>query len=288
MLLPLARYRRDMDGLVVWQRDAVVHEAGETETPIMVRSVRKSILSLLIGRAQARGEIDLRATLAELGIDDINPLTAQEKSATVEDLLMSRSGIAHVAASETEQHRRTRPVRGALRPGEAFWYNNWDFNALGTIYERATGKSVFSGFVDLAESLGLADVTERCDLLKREPVSVHPSYRVAVSARDLAVVGRLVLQEGVWEGMELVPPAWIRRSTSPLTPVADHGMGYGYMWWCGKGLGQDFVVAVGGGNFLAVVPGLELVVAQTQREATPGWAAGRANLARAITAALKD
>ena len=270
-----------VDGLVVRRDGATQHEEGDPARPVLIRSVRKSILSLLFGIEVERGAVRLADTLGELGINDREPLSETELSATVEDLLMSRSGITHLAAAETEAMKATRPARDAHGPGERFWYNNWDFNALGTIYERVSGRTVFEGFRDeLAGPLGLKDVTSDADRTWREDVSVHAAYHLAVSARDLAAVGDLVLADGAG----LVSPDWIARSTSPLTPVADYGLGYGYLWWVGDLNGHHCVLALGGGSFLAIVPSLRLSVAHTQCDRTPGWwlTGGRSVLQEAI------
>ena len=62
------------------------------------------------------------------------------------DLLQSRSGIYHPAAYETVKMKKKRPERGSHKPGEIFWYNNWDFNALCTIFEQQTRTKVFVEF----------------------------------------------------------------------------------------------------------------------------------------------
>ena len=113
---------------------------GDVATKSNLHSIRKSLLSALIGIAVDERKIDLGATMESLGIDDNEPgLTPTEKTATVGDLLKARSGIYHAALYETPGMARRRPARGSHAPGTFWHYNNWDFNALGTIYERATG-----------------------------------------------------------------------------------------------------------------------------------------------------
>src|SRR5271168_1732258 len=117
--------------------------------------MRKSIMSALFGQAYDRGQIDLDATLGQLGIDDTPSLTDNEKSATINDLLAARSGVYLPTEGGDGLGR---PARGS-HPLGAFWcYNNWDFNVLGNIYERITGRSVFVAFDhDLARPLGMID-----------------------------------------------------------------------------------------------------------------------------------
>jgi CubicO group peptidase (beta-lactamase class C family) len=121
--------------VVVIHDGKLVASWGDPRRKVNVASVRKSFLSALYGIAVSEGSIDLSSSLADLKIDDNAPaLTSVEKTATVRDLITSRSGIYHPAAYETREIKRKRPERGSHAPGSFWFYNNWDFNALGTIY----------------------------------------------------------------------------------------------------------------------------------------------------------
>jgi CubicO group peptidase (beta-lactamase class C family) len=80
---------------IVLVRDGqVLFEWGDVSRNYMCRSIRKPIMSALYGIHVEHGEIDLDATIGELGIDDIPPkLTLDEKRATVRHLLQSNSGV---------------------------------------------------------------------------------------------------------------------------------------------------------------------------------------------------
>jgi CubicO group peptidase (beta-lactamase class C family) len=133
--------------VVIVHRGAVIAEWGDTSARTPLASVRKSLLSALIGKAVDRGEIKLSQTIGALGIDDNEPsLTAEEKTATVGDLLKSRSGIYHAALYETAAMAAQRPRRSSHKPGSFWYYNYWDFNALGAIYEHAVRSSIFDAF----------------------------------------------------------------------------------------------------------------------------------------------
>lgn len=121
----------------------IIVEVGDVSRPIDVHSMRKSILSALVGLAHDRGEIDLDTTLCELDIDDTPTLSDEERSATITDLLTARSGV-HLPVAD--RGTLGRPPRGSHPPGTFWCYNNWDFNVLGYIYERITGRSVFVAF----------------------------------------------------------------------------------------------------------------------------------------------
>ena len=107
------------DTVLVVHRGAIVHTYGDVTKPRELYSVRKSVLSMLIGMHLDR--MDLDTSLASLGIDDKQPLTDAEKTATLRQLLQSRSGVYHPAAYEMASAAANRPARGSHAPG-SFWY----------------------------------------------------------------------------------------------------------------------------------------------------------------------
>ena len=81
----------------------VVKSLGELDEPLRVHSVRKALLSAIVGQHVGKepGQINLDSTLAELNINDNpNPLTSQQQQAKVLHLIKSISGINHAAAAE--------------------------------------------------------------------------------------------------------------------------------------------------------------------------------------------
>jgi CubicO group peptidase (beta-lactamase class C family) len=208
---------------------------GDVTQPVRVASIRKSVLSALYGIAVAEGRVDLEKTLRELDVDDKPPaLTDAEKKATIRDLLMSRSGVYHEGAAEPEAQKQKRPARGSHPHGTYWYYNNWDFNALGTIYRQLTGEDIFAAVeTRLARPVGMQDFSARREKYKLGPASVHPAYHMHFTARDLARFGWLYLNKGRWGDRQVVPAAWVAESTQPHSSGDTH-MGYGYMWWASK------------------------------------------------------
>ena len=92
--------RAGSSAVMIVQGGRVVAEWGDSAHKSPIASVRKSLMSALYGIAIGEGTIRLDATLAELGIDDKQPLTAEEKLATVADLLTTRSGVYHPVDSQ--------------------------------------------------------------------------------------------------------------------------------------------------------------------------------------------
>jgi CubicO group peptidase (beta-lactamase class C family) len=249
----------------------VVAEWGDSAKRTELASVRKSLLNALIGIAVSDHLIDLDSTLGELGIDDNPPvLTEVEKGATVRQLLQSRSGVYHQTLYETPGMAKTKPPRYSHAPGTFWYYNNWDFNVLGTIYERATGTGIFDAFNSkIAKPIGMQDYRPQDGEYFRGDASIHPAYPIRMSARDLARFALLYLRKGNWAGRQIVPEAWVRESTQPYSK-SPYGQGYGYLWWIGFAddsiapavtLPEGSFLAEGaGGQYALIAPALDLVV----------------------------
>jgi|SRR5216683_3930976 CubicO group peptidase (beta-lactamase class C family) len=253
--------------IMVVQDDVVVASWGDIRRKVNVRSVRKSLLSALFGIAVDNGQISLANTLAELNIDDIEPaLTPAEKQATVGQLLMARSGVYHAAAYETPEMKLARPARESHGSGTLWYYNNWDFNALGTIYSKAVGEDIFKSFDRLiARPIGMEDFSAQDGSYVREASSSHPAYVFSMSSRDLARFGVLFLNQGRWNGSQVIPSRWVTESTTSYSETDRRGRGYGYLWWvlAGEPWGAGAFMASGnGGQLVVVVPTKRLVVVE--------------------------
>jgi CubicO group peptidase (beta-lactamase class C family) len=240
---------------------------GDVETKYPSHSIRKALLNSLYGIYVVRGDIDLDMTLEELGIDDIPPvLSKEENQAKVFDLLRSRSGVYHPAAAEAQVMIDSRPERGSHPPGSFFYYNNWDFNALGTIFEQQTGKGIFEAFYEeVAQPLGMKDYCVKDGMYHYEKEkSLHPAYPFLMTAHDMALYGLLYMNNGAWNGRQIVPEAWIAESTRSHSIIdPDTGFSYGYLWYVlpeELGLGRIFLHTGAGIHLLGVFPDLKVVV----------------------------
>lgn len=244
-----------IDAFVALRGEKALIQHGEVATPMNLASVRKSVLSLLFGVASDRGLIDIDETLAELGIDESGtPLTKTEKQATIEHLLQARSGIYLQSGAETVEIKEGRPGRGQYTPGEHYFYNNWDFNVLGAVFEKETGLSIGEALeVWLATPLGMQDFSKKHVFYdKQGSDSDFRTYRIHMSARDLARLGVLVAQDGVWDGKQVISKEWIEKSVKPYSETNNYFYdGFGYSWWLNSKL--DVVAADGwGGQFMLV------------------------------------
>ncbi|CAE6877435.1 hypothetical protein R69608_01531 [Paraburkholderia nemoris] len=247
--------------LVIVHRGRMLDSLGDIARKLQVNSVRKSLLSALIGIAVAEKKIDPDASLASLNIDDTPPgLTDAEKEATVRQLLQARSGVYHPALYETVGEKRLRPARGSHPPGTFWYYNNWDFNVLGAIYERAVGASIFESFRQrIASPIGMQDYRPQGGRYVRGPESMYPAYLFHLSARDLARFGLLYLRSGQWNNEAIVPASWVSESTRAWSENHLHS-GYGYLWWTGLADRRTAVMDLPPGGFWADGHGGQFVV----------------------------
>src|SRR5215510_1245310 len=223
----------------------VIFDYGDLTRVSKVASVRKSVLSMLYGKYVMDGTIDLNKTVKQLGLDDVQKFLRNEERATLEHLLTARSGIYHPSGNQDLDAQA--PSRGSQYPGVYFLYNNWDFNAAGTAFEKLTKKDIYDALEsDLARPIQMQDFDRaRQKKIPVTPTSVHPEYAMYLSTRDMARLGLLMLREGKWKDKRLMPRSWASYLTALYTPAAQVGpkwlrskvgsgpmrWGYGALWW---------------------------------------------------------
>lgn len=261
-------------GLIVIVDSKILFEFGNIKELSYIASCRKSILSLMYGKYVTNGVIDLGTTLEELGFDDIEGLLPVEKKATIRDLLTARSGIYHLASNEGSENKNG-PARGSIKPGTYFLYNNWDFNAAGAIFEELTNQNIYDAFQkDIAIPIKMQDYyrdkQEKSGDLNK---SRYLAYHFWFSTRDMARIGLLMLNNGNWNGEQLIPEDWIRTITSVVTPINEMNpswyrrgnYAYGYMWWIWKkykdpNLEGSYLATGAYGQYLVIIPKLNMVI----------------------------
>ncbi len=256
-----------LQSIIVQQDGEIVFKYGDTKLPSgNIASCRKSIMAILYGMYP----INLDKTLEELDINDKQPLSREERSATIRHLLMSSSGVYHPASNGGDD--RNKPPRFSKRPGECFIYNNWDFNALETIFEQETGVPVYQAVDNLGKQIGFKDFDLKGQLegfaaassrKDAQSASIHQPHHMNLSARDMLRIGQLMLDGGKCGKKQVVPKKWIKLITSLHIRKKDQksikdGDGYGYMWWvCDEEKKHPLhgaFAAIGGGTSITVAP----------------------------------
>jgi len=203
----------------------------------------------------------------------------RELDATIDHLLTARSGVYHQPANAGDA-TASAPPRGSQRAGTYFLYDNWDFNAAGTVFEKLTGRDLYDALEsDLAKPIGMQDFVRDRQKKGGDPTrSQHLAYHMWLSTRDMARIGLLMLRDGDWAGRQVVSQGWTRRIRSVVTPFHElnppqwralgtgNRWAYGYLWWVwdAPNSAGSFVgayAAMGfGGQFITVLPELDLVI----------------------------
>ena len=240
-----------------------------------VRSISKSVVGLLYGAALAEG----RVAAVEVPVVDAFPEHVDlakdpaRRAITVGHALSMTMGTewseelpySDPRNSEREMYSAPDSLRYALdRPlvakaGERWTYNGGATALLGGMIARGTGQrlDVYARDAPFAP-LGIADFEWVTDYY-RVP---YAAAGLRLRPRDMAKLGQLVLQEGRWNGAQVVPAEWIAASTTPRAE-AEEGCSYGYQWWlCETASGVKVIEGAGyGGQELLIVRDLDLVFA---------------------------
>ncbi|MCL4849818.1 MAG: serine hydrolase [Bryobacteraceae bacterium] len=275
----------DTTGMMVVVGGRVLFEYGNVVETSKVASVRKSVLGMLFGKYIAKDPRMLHATVEDLRLEDLESFEQIEKRATLQDLLMARSGIYWRTAD------RDSPRKGSIAPGTQFVYNNWDFNAAGTAFEKIAGKGIYEALeADLARPIGMQDYDtakqKKIQVMPQKKLSVHPEYAMYLSTRDMARLGLLMARQGQWNGKNVLPKNWVEYLTTLYTPASEvwprpvqremggtvSRWGYGAMWWVWDApigtTSANWTPFTGSysafgtdGQYITVIPSFDLVVA---------------------------
>jgi CubicO group peptidase (beta-lactamase class C family) len=239
-----------------------------------VRSVTKSFLSALTGIAIHKGY--LTGTAQTLGDfrEALGLLDTNQTGITIEHLLTMTAGHHWREIGESSEFSRwvsasnqvfyilDKPIENT--PGTVFNYSDGAAHLLSVILTTATGMNTSQ----LADSFLLKPL----EIEPRPWLDDKQGYNfggvgLQVTPADMAKLGLLYLAGGKYEGCQIVPEEWVRRSTKGqittgnLIPFSSK---YGYYWWIGREHGRDLYFANGyGGQFIVVVPDLELVMVAT-------------------------
>ena len=253
---------RDVTALVVLKDGQIVYEnyfKGTQPDDLRISwSVAKSYLSALVGILLDEGAI--------ASLDD--PVTTYAPKlkgtaydgATLRNVLNMASGVTFDEDyldpdSDINKMGRALALGGELddftaslkdtftTPGSQWQYVSIDTHVIGMVVRGATGRSV----TDLLSEKVITPMG-----LEHAPYYVTDGAGVAfvlgglnLTTRDYARMGQMFLQNGRYNGQQIVPADWVAASTAPSAPTAEGQIGYGYQWWIPQGATEGEFMARG-------------------------------------------
>ena len=254
---------------------------GGIDTPTLIQSAAKSIFSALIGLAHREGCLpDLDAGIVDFLPEIAGQISDPRKSGiTIRHLLQMRSGLPW---EETDpqlwellmQGDHLAPLRDfplVADPGAQFNYSNFSTDLLGVVIAKACD-------IDLEEFASahfLRPLDARFGKWERGKDYHYPL--IHLTPRTAARIAQLYLDDGVYDGKQVIPQDWVSASLANYSDDAwvtverlDHAgrylrdLGYGYQWWQASAGDHRVSFAWGhGGQFYGLVPDRNLVIVIT-------------------------
>jgi CubicO group peptidase (beta-lactamase class C family) len=237
--------------------------------PANVKSVSKSILSAAVGIAVAEGKLSVDQPIAPFFSEHLGADADPRKRAiTVGNLLSMQSGLERtsggnygrwVGSANWVRYAITRPM--AAEPGGPMLYSTGNSHLLSAILTEATGISTYA----YARDRLFAPLGVRLAPWPTDPQGIYfGGNEMRVTPRAMVRFGEMYRNGGRHEGRQVVPEAWVRASLEARTRSPWSGESYGYGWFVSQAGGHPMFYAWGyGGQFIFVVPDLELTVVTT-------------------------
>jgi CubicO group peptidase (beta-lactamase class C family) len=283
----------DTTGLLILHDDRLVFEqywrGNDAQTPWLAWSVSKSFTSALLGIALNAGlihsiEDPVTQYLPELTgsaydhvrIKDVLQMSSgaswnEDYSDRQSDV--NRFGRAFALGASLDAFAGT--LKRQFAPGTFNRYNSMDAQVLGMLLRRVTGQTQTAYLqAKLWDPLGMESdgywITD-------DQGAEIATAGLNATLRDLAKLGRLYLNDGNWNGTQIIPTSWVHASVTPdaahLMPgkraSADSAWGYGFQWWVPDNSGAYSAVGIYN-QFVYVNPALHLVIAKTSANHTYG------------------
>jgi len=275
----------DVFSLLVVKNGYLVFEKyyswGSPDKYAVVHSVTKSVTSALIGIALDKGYLNsvdqkLIEFFPEYITDNLDP---RKKEISLKQLLTMSSGFRWndrgsemrnwYISSNWAKFTIQLPLENS--PGDVFNYNSSTSHLLSIILS----KSIKTSTLDFAKQNLFEPLGIQSAYWHQDPQGYYiGGFGLGLSARDLAKIGFLYLNNGYWNGQSIVSEYWVKASTDQQIQAFSHPIygrfGYGYQWWVKKVDDCSSFRAWGRrGQFIVVVPELDLVIAVTSETAQP-------------------
>lgn len=273
-----AQHIQNLTSLVVFHKDAIIKESffgtGGANVRQNVRSVTKSVISILIGIAIDKGFLtSVEQTLGEFIDPNVYSITPEKSAIKIRDLLTMSSGFEWneltasgynewVLSDNQVQYVLNKPL--VAQPGQIFTYNSAGTHLLSYIITKATGISTYEFSLQyLFNPIGVEEVDWYID----KQGYCNGGAGLIFTPHDMVKIGQLILNQGIYKGETIISADYVNNSVLSKISTGNtmnFATSYSYCWWLGQKDDIDYIFANGyGGQFIVIVPSLELIVVAT-------------------------
>ena len=273
-----------LDAILVAQNGKLVLEEyfhlGRRDRVHSIQSATKSVTSLLVGIAYDNGFIsNLDQPLQDFFPKYRDSFSQKPWPVSLKHALMMSGGVdwqekipytdprndAVVMNNSADMYNYvlSRDIRQGEKTGEKFEYNSGLSVLLGGVVLCATGVPID----EYAEQTLFSKLGMKHYIWSSSNGQVHTGGGLYMQPRDILKIGQLVLNNGQWNGQQVVSQSWVKESTALHLPInsSKNLVGYGYQWWRGifevNQTKYNTIYAEGYGiQYLWIIPKLDLVV----------------------------
>jgi CubicO group peptidase (beta-lactamase class C family) len=262
------------------------------DRPVNVKSVSKTVIAALVGRAIGSGVLAGVGQPIAAVLGDLVPAGADPRigAITLDHLLTMRAGLERtsgrnygrwVQSPDWVRHVLSRPF--VAEPGGRMLYSTGSYHLLSVALTRASGRSTLA----LARDWLGQPMEIEIPPWTRDPQGFYlGGNNMALAPRALLRLGELYRAGGSYGDTQVLPALWVEASWTPFTRSVFTGHAYGYGWFLSRARGYRVAYAWGyGGQMIYVVPTHGLTAAITSDPTAPS---GRSGYARQLHALLTD
>jgi CubicO group peptidase (beta-lactamase class C family) len=236
-----------------------------------VASVTKSVMTTLVAIAADQGKLSLDAPMLSFFSDrTIANRDARKERITVRQLASMSSGLECTNERDEETRRQMQAApdyvqfvldrKMVAEPGTRFIYCSPAIHLLSPILQRATGMTALEfARQNLFAPLGIQDA-----LWESDPQGFSDGWGdLYLHPRDMAKIGYLWLNNGQWDGKQIVPREWVEASVRVQMAETGDDDKYGYGWWITNEDTGEYAAEGRGGQRIQVVPAVNAIIVTT-------------------------
>jgi len=261
--------------------ESYMKDSDDRTTPSAIWSCTKQFTAVLTGIAVDKKLVKIDAPISDYLQDVSNSQHTEKSNITIENLLLMKSGIDFNNDGfngETSKLLREEPLNSLnfilnlnmrSSPGTKFNYNDGDPHIISAILQMITGRTLKDWAKDvLVEKIGI----NKFQWITYKDGITMGAFGILTTPREMAKLGQLVLNEGVWGTEQIVSSSWLNDMTSAkvnATETHENNITFGYYWWSDTERNVQ-IMRGHGGQYVFINKNKNLIVVITSEPNTQG------------------